>query len=208
MEEQRTHISQGKAEAFLVCDRSLGDSDAPFFSWLRSEGFTFACYNWNYGCYWAHVSITRKQYAYGMPGACLVTPTGNHSITIDEFMTIYRIYEKKSGKIKADLICFADEVIDTEQDLLLFDPIETWKKTKLSGGTYTVREILVPVFKNGECIYKSPVLKEIAAYCRAEKDTLWDETKRLFYPHRVYVDLSKKLYDVKKSLLDQMNMTD
>lgn len=98
MEEQRTHIGQGKAEAFLVCDRSLGDSDAPFFSWLRSEGFTFACYNWNYGCYWAHVSITRKQYAYGMPGACLVTPTGNHAITIDEFMTIYRIYEKYQGK--------------------------------------------------------------------------------------------------------------
>ena len=122
--------------------------------------------------------------------------------------TIYRIYEKESGKIKADLICFADEVIDTEQDLLLFDPIETWKKTKLSGGTYTVREILVPVFKNGECIYKSPTLKEIASYCCTEKDTLWDETKRLFYPHRVYVDLSKKLYDVKKSLLDQMNMTD
>ena len=106
--------------------------------------------------------------------------------------TIYRIYEKKSGKIKADLICFSDEVIDTEQDLLLFDPIETWKKAKLSGGTYTVREILVPVFKNGECIYKSPVLKEIASYCCSEKDTLWDETKRLFYPHRVYVDLSKK----------------
>ena len=122
--------------------------------------------------------------------------------------TIYRIYEKESGKIKADLICFADEVIDSEQDLLLFDPIETWKKTKLSGGTYTVREILVPVFKNGECIYKSPTLKEIASYCCAEKDTLWDETKRLFYPHRVYVDLSKKLYNVKKSLLDQMNMTD
>ena len=122
--------------------------------------------------------------------------------------TIYRIYEKESGKIKADLLCFADEVIDSEQDLLLFDPIETWKKTKLSGGTYTVREILVPVFKNGECIYKSPTLKEIASYCCTEKDTLWDETKRLFYPHRVYVDLSKKLYNVKKSLLDQMNMTD
>ena len=122
--------------------------------------------------------------------------------------TIYRIYEKDTGKIKADLICFADEVIDPDQDLLLFDPMETWKKTKLAGGTYTVREILVPVFKNGECIYKSPTLKEIAAYCREEKDTLWDETKRLFYPHRVYVDLSHKLYDVKKSLLDQMNMTD
>ena len=122
--------------------------------------------------------------------------------------TIYRIYEKASGKIKADLICFADEVIDPKQDLLLFDPMDTWKKTKLAGGTYTVREILVPIFKNGECLYKSPTLKEIAAYCREEKDTLWDETKRLFYPHRVYVDLSQKLYDVKQSLLDQMTMTD
>ena len=122
--------------------------------------------------------------------------------------TIYRIYEKASGKIKADLICFADEVIDPKQDLLLFDPMDTWKKTKLAGGTYTVREILLPIFKNGECLYKSPTLKEIAAYCREEKDTLWDETKRLFYPHRVYVDLSQKLYNVKQSLLDQMTMTD
>lgn len=122
--------------------------------------------------------------------------------------TIYRIYEKASGKIKADLICFADEVIDPKQNLLLFDPMDTWKKTKLAGGTYTVREILLPIFKNGECLYKSPTLKEIAAYCREEKDTLWDETKRLFYPHRVYVDLSQKLYDVKQSLLDQMTMTD
>lgn len=122
--------------------------------------------------------------------------------------TIYRIYEKASGKIKADLICFADEVIDPKQDLLLFDPMDTWKKTKLAGGTYTVREILLPISKNGECLYKSPTLKEIAAYCREEKDTLWDETKRLFYPHRVYVDLSQKLYAVKQSLLDQMTMTD
>ena len=122
--------------------------------------------------------------------------------------TIYRIYEKASGKIEADLICFADEVIDPKQDLLLFDPMDTWKKTKLAGGTYTVREILLPIFKNGECLYKSPTLKEIAAYCREEKDTLWDETKRLFYPHRVYVDLSQKLYAVKQSLLDQMTMTD
>ena len=122
--------------------------------------------------------------------------------------TIYRIYEKANGKIKADLICIADEVIDPKQDLLLFDPMDTWKKTKLAGGTYTVREILLPIFKNGECLYKSPTLKEIAAYCREEKDTLWDETKRLFYPHRVYVDLSQKLYAVKQSLLDQMTMTD
>ena len=122
--------------------------------------------------------------------------------------TIYRIYDKETGKLKADLICFAGEEYDTNEDLLLFDPIETWKKTRLPGGTYTMREILVPVFINGECVYNSPSVMEIATYCKQEKDTLWDETKRLFYPHRIHVDLSQKLYDVKKSLLDQMSISD
>ncbi len=122
--------------------------------------------------------------------------------------TIYRIYEKEAERSKLISSALPMKSLIRKQDLLLFDPMETWKKTKLAGGTYTVREILLPIFKNGECLYKSPTLKEIAAYCREEKDTLWDETKRLFYPHRVYVDLSQKLYAVKQSLLDQMTMTD
>lgn len=69
-----------------------------------------------------------------------------------------------------------------------------------------MREILVPIFRKGECVYQSPTVMEIAEYCRQEKKTLWEETKRLFYPHRVYVDLSESLYQVKKSLLDQMGM--
>ena len=120
--------------------------------------------------------------------------------------TIFRIYDKTTGKVKADLICFADETFDTDKDLLLFDPIETWKKTKLVGGSYTIREILVPIFKNGECIYQSPSVKEIAEYCRQEKKTLWEETKRLFNPHQVYVDLSPKLYEIKRKLLEEMSI--
>ncbi len=119
--------------------------------------------------------------------------------------TIYRIYEKTTGKIKADLICFTDEVYDTEKDLLLFDPIDTWKKTLLEGGTYEMRELMVPIFINGECVYQSPTVSEIAAYCKEEKNTLWDETLRLFNPHRVHVDLSDKLYKVKSDLLNQMS---
>src|SRR5699024_5344882 len=114
--------------------------------------------------------------------------------------TVFRIYDKPTGKVRADLICFADETYDTEKDQLIFDPIDTWKKTKLPGGSYTMREILVPIFRNGECVYQSPSVMEIAEYCRQEKKTLWEETKRLFYPHQVYVDLSDSLYEVKKSL--------
>ncbi len=118
--------------------------------------------------------------------------------------TIYRIYDKTTGKIRADLICFAYETFDTSKDLVIFDPIETWKKTRLIGGSYMMREILLPIFKNGECVYQSPSVTEIAEYCKHEKKTLWEETKRLFYPHNVYVDLSDELYTVKKELLNQL----
>ena len=70
--------------------------------------------------------------------------------------TIYRIYDKNTGKIRADLICLVGEVFDPEEDMTIFDPNEPWKKTRLAGGSYTLRELLVPVFKDGKCIYESP----------------------------------------------------
>jgi nicotinate phosphoribosyltransferase len=117
--------------------------------------------------------------------------------------TVYRIYDKKSNKIRADLVCFVDETFDTNEDLLIFDPLATWKKTLLIGGSYQMKELLVPIFIKGECIYKSPSVMEIAKHCQGEKSTLWEETKRLFNPHQVFVDLSQKLYDAKSRLLEE-----
>ncbi|NLG05559.1 MAG: nicotinate phosphoribosyltransferase, partial [Clostridia bacterium] len=119
--------------------------------------------------------------------------------------TIYRIYEKDTHKIKADLICLVGETVNVHEPLLLFDPAEPWKKTKLLPDTYTIRELLIPVFKSGECVYQSPKVMDIRSYCADELDTLWEETRRLINPHKVYVDLSKKLYDTKIKLLDQMS---
>lgn len=122
--------------------------------------------------------------------------------------TIYRIYDKETGKIKADLISLVDDTFDEEKELMIFDPIETWKKTKLKAGTYTLREMLVPIFQAGECVYESPKVMDIRSYCAKELDTLWDETKRLINPHKVYVDLSDRLYKMKSELLDQMSQAD
>lgn len=119
--------------------------------------------------------------------------------------TIYRIYDKETGKMRADLICLCDEGFDESQDMIIFDPIETWKKTKIHGGTYTLRELLIPIFVKGECIYDSPSVMEIRDICAKEKATLWDETLRLVNPHEMYVDLSQKLFDIKAKLLDEMS---
>lgn len=115
--------------------------------------------------------------------------------------TVFRIYDKETNKIKADLIALADEKFDENKDLLIFDPIETWKKTLIKAGTYTIREMLVQVFNKGICTYTSPSVNEIKSYCESELNTLWDETRRLINPHKVHVDLSDKLYDIKKDLL-------
>lgn len=118
--------------------------------------------------------------------------------------TVYRIYDKETGKIKADLICLVGETFDETKPLLLFDPLEPWKKTKLKAGSYTMKELLAPIFLNGKCVYRSPSVMEIRRICQDDLNTLWDETRRLVNPHKVYVDLSAKLYDMKISLLDQM----
>ncbi len=70
--------------------------------------------------------------------------------------TIYRIYSRDSHKIIADLICLVGETYDENNSLLLFDPVATWKKTLLAPGTYTMKEIMVPIFKDGVCVYHSP----------------------------------------------------
>ncbi|MBO5260263.1 MAG: nicotinate phosphoribosyltransferase [Agathobacter sp.] len=119
--------------------------------------------------------------------------------------TFYRIYDKETGKIRADLICLADETFDESIDLKLFDPNAPWKKTTLAGGSYTMQEMLIPVIKNGKTIYHSPSVMEIREHCTREKDTLWEETKRFANPQEIYVDLSQKLYDLKTSLLNEMH---
>ncbi len=114
---------------------------------------------------------------------------------------ILRIYEKDSGKILADLLCLADETFRESDDLILFDPLEPWKKTKLKGGIYNLREMLEPVFIDGKCCFKPVPVMEIRCICQRELSTLWDETKRFINPHQVYVDLSDTLFKLKKELL-------
>jgi nicotinate phosphoribosyltransferase len=115
---------------------------------------------------------------------------------------IFRLYDKQTGKIKADLIALEHETIDISQPLTIFDPLATWKRMTLKPGEFTVRELLVPIFINGECVYNSPTVMEIRTYCIQEINTLWDEHKRLVNPQILPVDLSLELYELKQRMLN------
>ncbi len=118
---------------------------------------------------------------------------------------VYRIYDKATGKIRADLICLEEESFDPEEDMVLFDPNETWKRTRIYGGTYTMRKLLEQVFDEGKCVYTSPNVMDIRDICRKEKETLWEENKRFVNPAKVYVDLSDQLYALKQKVFNELS---
>ncbi len=122
-------------------------------------------------------------------------------ITYPHFKKLYRLYENENGKAAADLLCVHDETPDFTKPYELFDPDYTWKRKTITD--YTAKELQVPIFKNGECVYELPDIESIREYCKAQLDTLWDEVTRFENPHNYYVDLSQKLWDIKKALLDR-----
>ncbi len=122
-------------------------------------------------------------------------------ITTPHFKKLFRFYGNDTGKAIADYLTIHDETVDDSQPLEIFDPDATWKKKKVFD--FTAKELQVPVFKNGKLVYKLPSLPEIRAYCLQQVDTLWEEVKRFDNPHKYYVDLSQRLWDVKHGLLEK-----
>ena len=120
-------------------------------------------------------------------------------ITTPHFKKVYRIFDKKTGKAEADYITVFDEVVDESKPLELFDPRATWKRKTYTD--FIAKPLLQPVFQGGKLVYDRPGLQEIQTYCKEQVDSLWDEVKRFECPHKYYVDLSQKLWDIKQSLL-------
>ena len=122
-------------------------------------------------------------------------------ITTPCFKFCWRLYDNETGKAIADVITLFDEEIDSSKPYEIFDPVYTWKRKVVTN--FTARRLFVKIFENGEKIYNSPSVKELQDYCLAQVDTLWDEVQRFEKPHNYYVDLSQKLWDERKRLLDE-----
>ena len=120
-------------------------------------------------------------------------------ITNPGFKKFYRFYNRETGMAEADYICLHDENVDDSQPLEICDPQARWKRKTMEN--FRAYEMMVPIFKNGELVYKLPTLREIKTYCAYQVSTLWPEVKRFDYPHQYYVDLSPKLMELKDKML-------
>lgn len=119
-------------------------------------------------------------------------------VTNPGYKKVYRFYDKESGYALGDVITIAGEVIPHD-GYTLISPIEEWKQTHITN--YTVKELQVPIFKDGNLVYNVPTLEESRKHCEEDFNTFYPEIKRQENPHEYYVDLSKKLLALKKSMI-------
>lgn len=119
---------------------------------------------------------------------------------------VWRLFDMENGKAIADVLTLDSESIDSRKSYSLFDPDFTWKRKTVDN--FVARELLVPVFKGGECVYEKPALEDIRAYCNEQVASLWEEVTRFENPHRYYVDFSGKLWGVKQSLIQKITQID
>lgn len=126
-------------------------------------------------------------------------------ITNPGYKQFYRFYDKQTDMAIADLITLDDEVINEDEPLTIFDPENVWKNMTLTN--FRARKMLEPIFQKGKCVYQSPDIQTIQAYCEKELASFWSQYRRLTNPHKYKVDLSQALYDMKMDMLRKSRLS-
>lgn len=174
-------LSQGaKVDCFIVGERLITSASSPLFS-----GVYKLCAVEKDGRIIPKINLSENV----------------KKITIPSSKLVYRLFDMDSGKAIADVLTTDSEEIDDSKPYELFDPDFTWKRKEIEN--YVARPLLVKIFDKGECVYTSPAPDEIRDYCAEQIDTLWDEVKRFENPHKYYVDLSEKLWEIRKLLIEE-----
>lgn len=173
-------VSQGaKVDCFIAGERLITSASAPVF-----DGVYKLCAIAKEGRLIPKINLSENV----------------HKITIPSSKQVYRLFDMETGKAIADLLATDSEEIDETKSYELFDPDYTWKRKEIEN--FVARPLLQPIFKKGELCYKEPSLSAIREYCAEQIDTLWDEVKRFENPHKYYVDLSPKLWDLRNLLIE------
>lgn len=113
-------------------------------------------------------------------------------------------YSSKDGNV-------TDAIYDTEIGIshtsALVDPLDPTRKKSINKD-WIAKDLLVPIFRNGKCVYNLPPLPEIRATTQKELSYFHSSVKRFINPHEYIVGMEKTLYDIKVDLITNIrNLT-
>lgn len=129
--------------------------------------------------------------------------SGNpEKITTPGVKNVFRIMNKETGKAEADYIALADETDMLEgKPLKLFDPLHPYLFKNVAN--YEAVPLLRTIFHQGELEYRLPTLKEIQTFHEEQLQQFWPEYLRKLNPEKYPVDMSAKVWELKKSLIEK-----
>lgn len=101
----------------------------------------------------------------------------------------------------------ADAIYDIHTDMSgggrMIDPFDPTRKRELTKGMEW-RDLLVPIFRRGECVYQSPSLQQIQAYCKQVLANFDKGIKRIYNPHTYPVGMEESLNQLKLKLIEEV----
>lgn len=166
-----------KIDSFGVGERMITSSSEPVFGGV-------------------YKIVAKKQESEYLPK--IKISENNEKITNPGFKYSYRVYDE-NGIGMFDFLALHDEEIDIK-NLDLVDENKPYKHIKINND-WTVKRLQQQFIKDGKLIYELPTLKQIQDEVKNNLAKVWDEEKRFSFPHKHYVDLTRKLYDVKCEML-------
>jgi nicotinate phosphoribosyltransferase len=112
---------------------------------------------------------------------------------------VVRMYDEK-GEMRGDVMFLEEEELPSGRIFRVYHPLYP-HVFKTYSETFETRELMVPVFQNGEPVYESPTVHEIREDTLANLNRLDQAYKRFQNPHVYHVSLSSRLFEIKQKLL-------
>lgn len=193
-------VASNSLDEFIITD--LLDQGAKIDSFGVGERLITAKSEPVFGCVYKLVAIEKD----GKVIPKIKLSENEEKITNPGYKKVCRLYDRTTNSPIADVVAMSHEIINDTMPYTIFDEIHVWKKKKVTN--FYAKNLQVPIFINGECVYESPSLNDIRNYCRNEVDNLWNEVKRFINPHSYYVDLSPELWNTKQDLISQFSFKD
>lgn len=190
-------VASNSLDEFIITD--LLDQGAKIDSFGVGERLITAKSEPVFGCVYKLVAIEKE----GKIIPKIKLSENEEKITNPGYKKVWRLYDRTTNNPIADVVCMSHENIDDTKQYTIFDETHVWKKKKVSN--FYAKNLQVPIFINGQCVYESPSLEEIREFCLKEVGNLWNEVKRFINPHSYYVDLSPELWNCKQNLISQFS---
>ena len=120
------------------------------------------------------------------------------------YKKLYRVYDKDNGFAVADVMTLHDKGLPEEfadDELIIVCPTDKLKNKGLKN--VKVKELQVPIFKDGQLVYEDPDIMTKRRYCDEQMKKLYPEVRRSMNPHEYYVDGTEDYVNFKYDLIEK-----